>query len=119
MELYRLIDRLGHMLAAIEAIQEYTAGRTFDEYESDPLRIAAVERNIERLSEASRYIPDDLKARHPEIPWRQLADIGNVMRHAYDQIAAERIWQVVTDDLMPLKHVVEKMRLEVCGSDES
>ncbi len=53
---------------------------------------AAVERYLERLSEASRHVPETLKQKHPNIDWRAIADIGNVLRHAYDTIADRRIW---------------------------
>ena len=59
----------------------------------------AVERSLEIISEASRHIPTDLQAAHPEIPWRSVADIGNVLRHGYDQIADHRIWAVVEQEL--------------------
>jgi uncharacterized protein with HEPN domain len=76
-----------------------------------------VERNLERISEASRHIPEDLKARHPSIGWRLIADLGNVLRHAYDQIEDERIWQIVSQDLAPLKAAVEAMLREAEGKD--
>lgn len=50
----------------------------------------AIERNIERISEASRRLPDDLKAGYPSIPWRDIAGIGNVLRHGYDAVARRR-----------------------------
>jgi uncharacterized protein with HEPN domain len=53
--------------------------------------------------------PEDLKARHPSISWRLVADLGNVLRHAYDQVVDERIWQIVSQDLGPLKAAVEAM----------
>ena len=66
----------------------------------------AVERNIERISEACRHVADDVKQLRPEIPWRQVADIGNVLRHGYDGVSDVRVWQVVTDDLPPLAEAV-------------
>ena len=105
----RTTDRLGHILAAITAISDYTAGKTLADFQSDRLLADAVERNIERLSEASRYLADELKAEYPDIPWREIAGIGNVLRHAYDRVAPERIWQIVTDDLTLLREAVEAM----------
>ena len=105
----RTTDRLGHILAAITAIGDYTAGKTFTDFQSDQLLIDAVERNIERLSEASRLLAEEMKAGYPDIPWREIAGIGSVLRHAYDRVAPKRIWQIVTDDLAPLKEAVEAM----------
>jgi uncharacterized protein with HEPN domain len=64
-----------------------------------------VERGIEIISEASRRLPEDLKARHPEIPWPKVAGIGNVLRHDYEDVAAPVMWKLVHDDLPALEAV--------------
>ena len=78
----RILDRLRDILNAIDAIQRYTDGRSYASFKADRLVVDAVERNIERLSEASRHIPEAMKLEHPEIHWRAVADVGNVLRHA-------------------------------------
>jgi uncharacterized protein with HEPN domain len=50
-----------------------------------------------------------LKERHPEIPWHDLASIGNILRHQYHSISAPIIWEVVGKDLPPLKAAIETM----------
>ena len=109
MEEIRVRDRLKHMLEAIAAIAAYTEGVNRDDFIADRMRMDAVERNIERLSEASRHLPEGLKAGHPRIPWRQIADIGNALRHGYAAIEPGEIWATATDDLKPLKAAVEAM----------
>jgi uncharacterized protein with HEPN domain len=64
-----------------------------------------VERGIEIVSEASRHLGADLKARHPEIPWPKVAGIGNMLRHAYETVAHDVLWHVVRDNLPPLEQV--------------
>jgi len=71
---------------------------------------AMVERYIERISEASRHIPDDPEATEPGIDWRGIAAVGNVLRHAYDRIEAKRLWQIVTIDLASLKAAILAMQ---------
>ncbi|MEE2979944.1 MAG: HepT-like ribonuclease domain-containing protein [Pseudomonadota bacterium] len=95
----RVQDRLHHILEAIDAIEQLTAGKTLAEYRNDPDLAAAVERYIERLSEASRHLPDTYKQKHPSIDWRGVASIGNILRHVYEQVIDEEIWQAVTNDL--------------------
>jgi uncharacterized protein with HEPN domain len=93
MDVERVRDRLRHMLEAIAAIERLTAGKTLADYSANPDMAAAVERYIERLSEASRHVPDELKASQPQMEWRGIADVGNVLRHTYDQVSDRRIWQ--------------------------
>ena len=76
----KIADRLRHMLQAIDALLRISARKPLDAYRAEPDLAAAVERYLERLSEASRHIPDDLKGRHPHIDWRGVADIGNALR---------------------------------------
>jgi uncharacterized protein with HEPN domain len=64
-----------------------------------------VERGVEIISEASRGLPEELKARHSEIPWSKVAGIGNVLRHEYASIAAPLMWALVRHDLPLLERV--------------
>lgn len=98
------------ILETIERVQGKMAGKSFAEFSSDwELRFIA-ERAIEIISEASRRLPDDLKARRPEIPWRSIAGIGNLLRHEYHSISNKVIWDVLESDLPPLKAAVEVIR---------
>jgi uncharacterized protein with HEPN domain len=71
-----------------------------------------VTRCLEIISEASRRLPDGLKARHPGIPWKQMAGAGNVYRHDYEDVAARYVWDTLQRDLPALRIVVEK---EIAG----
>ena len=102
-------QRLDDILSAIERIERYTHEKSFKDFVADHMLRDSVERNIERISEASRHLPDTLIARHPEIPWRAIADIGNVFRHVYDDVDAGQTWQVVVRDLQPLKAAVSAL----------
>ena len=76
---------------------------TLQAFEPDKRKRWLVERGIEIISEASRHLGDELKARHPEIPWSKVAGIGNVLRHEYERVAYDVLWRVVHDDLPPLE----------------
>jgi uncharacterized protein with HEPN domain len=97
--------RLTDIVEAIELIQSEMTGVTLRALETDKRKRWLLERGLEILSEASRHLPDTLKARHPDIPWRQIAGIGNVLRHNYERVAHDVLWRVVQDDLSPLEHV--------------
>lgn len=111
----RVRDRLQHILSAIAAIETYTADKQEADFAADRLLIDAVERNIERISEASRYIPEALKAKYPHLPWRAIAGIGNILRHDYPHIKPVEIWVTVVRDLVELKAVVAAMLRDADG----
>ena len=107
-----LPDRLRHILDAIAKVEGYTAGKTFDDYMAEDMVRHVVERCPEIVSEASCHIPPEAKARYPEIPWRGVADFGNVLRHGYERVTDARVWEIVTRDLPPLKAAVGDMLRE-------
>jgi uncharacterized protein with HEPN domain len=92
------------------------AGLTIDAFEADWRKRWLVERGVEIISEASRRLGDELKARHPEIPWPKVAGIGNILRHEYEGISAPVMWKLVQDDLTPLERVCrEELAREQAG----
>ena len=107
-----LADRLRHILDAITRIETLTAGKAFEDYAADWVTRDAVERNLERVSEASRHIPSEIKARYKNIAWRAIAGLGNVLRHDYPRVKDPRDWQIVSDDLPPLRAATEAMLRE-------
>jgi uncharacterized protein with HEPN domain len=102
---HSLITRLSDILEAIERIKEAVGNMPLDAFEADWQKQWLVERGVEILSEASRHLTDTLKNRHPEIPWRKVARIGNVLRHAYGSVAPPLMWTLVRDDLPLLERM--------------
>jgi uncharacterized protein with HEPN domain len=100
------------MLDYIEQARAYMRDMTFEEYSQ-----RAVERCIEVISEASRHIPDDIKAKHAEIPWVDVAAIGNIFRHEYHNIAARIVWDTVRVHLPQLHAVMRAIEIDLRASD--
>jgi uncharacterized protein with HEPN domain len=83
----RAVFRLRDIKQSIRQIRLLLAGKTFDDMFTDAVTRAAFERFLEILSEASRSVPESWKMAHgPEIPWREIANIGNVLRHIYRKV---------------------------------
>jgi uncharacterized protein with HEPN domain len=103
-----LEDRLVHILDAIGNIQQFLAGKTAAHFSEDTFLRLAVERSFEIISEASRRLPEDVKARATGIDWLGVADLGNRLRHTYHRIDANLLWEIAERDLPPLKAFVER-----------
>ena len=95
--------RLEDIAEAIAGIRAALAGVVFDDFaQSWPLQ-RAVERGLEIISEASRGLAEANKAAHPSVPWNDIAGIGNILRHEYQRVDGQIIWNAVKDDLPALK----------------
>jgi uncharacterized protein with HEPN domain len=105
--------RLFDILNSIAHIRRIVVGLDEAAFKSDSLRYRAVERELEIISEASRSLSDAEKARYSDIPWRRIADIGNVLRHVYDEVAPGLVWQVVASGLDPLERAARELYDEV------
>ncbi len=82
--------------------QEFAEGLTFEKFQNSRLHFYAVTRALEIISEASRRLPDELRERHPHLPWRSVRDVGNFYRHEYDNVAESYVWETVQVHLAPL-----------------
>jgi len=102
------VPRLSDMIEAIALVGVEMDGVTPDMLAADRRKRWLVERGLEIVSEASRHLPDSMKARHPEIPWAKVAGIGNVLRHEYQRIAHDILWRVVRDNLPPLERACQE-----------
>jgi uncharacterized protein with HEPN domain len=91
------------MLAAARKIERYTDGMDQEQFRRDEKTVDAVVRNLEILGEAARQLPEDFIARHPDVPWRQIAGLRNRIVHEYFGLDLDLIWQVTRYDLVQLK----------------
>jgi uncharacterized protein with HEPN domain len=100
---------LHDILEAIEGIRTAIGGMSLDAYGASWATRRAAERAIEIISEASRHLPEPLRASEPDVPWREIASIGNVLRHAYHRVDDEVIYVIVTCQLGPLEAAVRRL----------
>ena len=93
---------------------DYVLAKTRDlpraEFRTDRDIRQSVERSLEVISEASRLLPAELKQLRPEIPWRKVADFGNVLRHAYFSVNSDIVWRITSEDLAPLRQALLSLR---------
>ncbi|MEI6496012.1 MAG: HepT-like ribonuclease domain-containing protein [Actinomycetota bacterium] len=85
--------------------------------EHDPVVQAAAQRWIEVLGEAASHVSDELKATHPEVPWRELAGMRVVLAHAYHHIEHDIVGAVVARDIPALRRALTVIISEVPAAD--
>jgi uncharacterized protein with HEPN domain len=98
-----------HVRDAIADFLSIVGDATVDQIGVDKARRYAAERCIEIISEASRRIPADWKQEFPDIPWKQIAGIGNIMRHNYEDVNLDIIIGLRDRRLGELRAVIEAL----------
>ncbi|KRA48322.1 DUF86 domain-containing protein [Devosia sp. Root635] len=103
-------ERLDHISQAIAEIRTILDGRTVEDIKTNRVLRLAFERLLEIISEASRYVPNDLREKYgQQIPWQQVADIGNLVRHVYHRTSTQALWDIYQNDLDLLEAAIDAM----------
>lgn len=97
------------MLEAAWKIRGFVAGKSEAEYLQDELLQAAVERKIEIIGEAARFLSEEFKAAHPEVPWRPIMGQRHILAHDYGEILQDKLWRVVSLRIPELIDLLEKL----------
>ncbi len=95
------------ILAAVNAAVAYTDGMTFARFVADARTRDAVVRNLMTMGESVRWIPDVILDEHPQVPWRAMRGVRNVVVHEYFGIDDAILWETVRGDLPPLVPLLE------------
>ena len=83
--------------------------RTREDLETNREFRRALERCVELIGEAATRLPEDWRVKHPEIPWRQIIAMRNVMVHGYDEVANDVLWDVATKDVPALRRAISAL----------
>jgi uncharacterized protein with HEPN domain len=102
--------RIQDILNAIDSIQIRTAGMSFDQFSQDETIVKAVLYDLIIIGEASINIPADVQALAPELPWRLMSDMRNIMAHEYFQVNLRITWLTIQNNLPPLIYLLQQLR---------
>ena len=100
--------RLEHILSAIETIDTFVAGQTFESFSSNVMMYFAVVKNIEIIGEAAYMLTKEFRDSHHEVEWQDIISMRHVLVHGYYQISKAEVWDTVQNNLPPLKTQIEQ-----------
>jgi uncharacterized protein with HEPN domain len=93
-------------------ILDYAEGMDLLKFKQSYITVDAVVRNFEIIGEASKNLPDHIKAKYPEIPWRKMYGLRNLISHEYFGVDYEMIWEIISSDLpqnlLDLEEILKK-----------
>lgn len=98
--------RLQDILDACEVIQEYTP-ESREQFDADPPLRSHILFHIQIIGEAVANVSQPLRDRHPEVPWKPIARMRNIIAHVYFGIDWDEVWQVAYRDIAPFKSQIE------------
>ena len=97
---------------AVEKIETFTKGFTFEEFVKDAKTVDAVIRNLEIIGEAAKHIPKRVKERHSDIDWKAMAGMRNILTHEYFGVRMGIIWKTIGERLPELRYRIEEILKE-------
>lgn len=100
---------LEDILLAIEKVDKYTKGLSYEKFEETELFYDAIIRNLEIIGEAAGKLSEEFLAEHPNLPIREAIRMRNALIHGYDQIKPEVVWQTIKVDLPQLREQIKKL----------
>ena len=104
---------LEHILQSINLIEEYTSGKTKDDFLKSVALQDMVLRRLEIIGEAVKNIPEEIRQKYSDIPWRKIAGMRDKLIHGYFMVDIEFTWGVVKKDLPGLKEQISKILEEI------
>ena len=100
---------ISHIFDAIKSNQVQIEGVTKEQFEDSELLQGFVERKLEIIGEATKRIPEDFKQKHPNIPWKDMAGMRDILIHQYTEVDEDIIWKTVTQKIPPLKKHIKSI----------
>lgn len=104
---------LKDILAAVESIETFVQGISFEEFRADDRTASAVIRKFEIIGEATKQIPDRIRRQYPHIPWKDMAGMRDKLIHFYFGVDYKLVWAAIKQRLPGLKEELLKVQRDL------
>lgn len=101
--------RLKHVIDAISEIQSYIENSNLEEFSNNSMRKYATIKQLEIIGEAANHISNKIKEEYPEVEWREIIGLRNILIHEYFGIDENVIWGIISKDLPVVKRQISKI----------
>ncbi|NOT30705.1 MAG: DUF86 domain-containing protein [Planctomycetes bacterium] len=103
---------LRDMLEGAAKIERFTAGKDLAGFAADAMAYDAVIRNLELLGEAAKNIPEEIRRRYPQVDWRSIAGLRDVLAHSYFALDDATLWRIIREDVRRIAPELERIARE-------
>jgi len=94
---------------AIISIESFVEGMNFEQFINDDKTSSAVIRKFEIIGEATKNIPENIREKYSQIPWKEIAGMRDKLIHAYSEVDLKLVWMTIKQRIPELKTIIEKM----------
>jgi len=101
---------IADILESVAKIRQYTGNLSEEDFLADTQIQDAVFRRLEVIGEAAKNVPDDFRNKYPEIPWKKVAGLRDVLIHEYFGVNVRRVWKVAKQDVLDLERQLSIVR---------
>jgi len=92
---------------AIDSINKFIQGMNFEQFKNDDKTSSAVIRKFEIIGEATKNLPDLIKEKYPQIPWKDIAGMRDKLIHAYSEVDLNLVWKTILKRLPELTSFID------------
>lgn len=110
---------LRDIIESIDHIEEFLGGIDFSAYRADLKTRSAIERQMQIITEAAKRLGDDAEALCPGPDWKGFRRMGDILRHCYQRIDDEIVWNTIKDELPPMREAIMKTQAAKSASDSN
>ena len=100
---------LNDISKSIKSIENFVEGMTQEQFENDDKTSSAVIRKFEIIGEASKFIPEVIRNKYSEIPWKEMAGMRDKLIHTYSEVDFKLVWMTIKQRIPEIKPLLKKI----------